>query len=182
MRIVALVSLVCLALTAQAASAQDYGRTGLYGTLHGVAAFETFDVPGTDFDTSVGVGGRFGYRFHPNFSLEGQVEWSGTAEQSTPLGDIEVDSTLLAINGRAYLMTGQIQPYGLLGMGWEFSNLDTPIGNADEDDFVGRVGGGVDFYVNENWGLTLDAVYNIPTGDLEDFNYVSLGWGVFFRF
>ena len=36
--------------------------------------------------------------------------------------------------------------------------------------------------MTENIGLSVDSSYVIPTGDVEDLDYVSVGAGVFFRF
>ncbi len=183
MRLVGILLAASLALMAQVASAQDYGRTGLYGTVNGVVGVESFDISGVDFDSSVGVSGRLGSHITPNFSLEGQVEYAGTFDWNMFGESVEVSSTLLAVNGRLYLLTGRVQPYVLGGMGWGFTDLDSSVGiSADDSGWVGRVGGGADIYINDQVGITLDAIYNITTGDIEDLNYLSIGWGLFYRF
>ena len=170
-------ALACaVALAAQAAWSQDYARSGMYAAVHGVYAIETFDdVPGPEFDNAWGVGGRFGYRFDPHLAAEGLIEYSGAFER----GGLDVTSTLFVGQGKYYLMTNQIQPYVLGGLG--FANFDSNAG-GDDNSFVARIGGGVDFYFARNFGLLGELVYNITTGDQDDGRYLSLGWGVFYRF
>ena len=55
-------------------------------------------------------------------------------------------------------------------------------GFEDDGGFAVKIGGGVDFYINERLGLLFEVAYNIGTGDLDDFNYTGLGWGAFYRF
>jgi hypothetical protein len=45
-----------------------------------------------------------------------------------------------------------------------------------------RFGGGLDFYATEHVVLTLGIDYVLPFGDLEDLDYVSIGWGLRYRF
>jgi opacity protein-like surface antigen len=163
-------------LFAQSAFAQamDYGRPGMYGAIHLVYGIETFDdVP--DFDNSVGVGGRFGYRFDPHFAAEGLIEYSGEFER----GGLDVTSTLFVGQGKYYILTDQFQPYVLAGVG--FGNADTNV-SGDDNSFVFRFGGGMDFYLTRNIGLLGELVYNVTTGDQDDLRYLSLGFGAFYRF
>ncbi len=60
--------------------------------------------------------------------------------------------------------------------------LHADSGPVDETDFAGRVGGGIDIYATENIVVTLDATYVVPTGDVDDLDYLSIGWGVQYRF
>ena len=43
-------------------------------------------------------------------------------------------------------------------------------------------GGGLDTYVTENIVVALDVTYVLPFGDLDDYDYFSLGLGVAYRF
>ncbi len=182
MRLVGILLATSLALAGQAAFAQDYARPGLYAAVNGVTGFDNFDLgPGIDFDSSIGISGRIGNRFTPNFAIEGQLEYAGEFDLDG-FGSLDVSATLLSGNGKFYFLTEQIQPYVLGGLGWGFMDLDTPgFGSADDDGFVLRLGGGVDFYINENIGLLLEGAYNVATGDLEDLSYATLGWGLFYR-
>ena len=54
--------------------------------------------------------------------------------------------------------------------------------SASDEDFAARFGGGIDFYVTEKIGVSLDGSYVLPTGDLKDFDYFSIAWGFQYRF
>jgi Outer membrane protein beta-barrel domain len=166
-----------LALGASAAVAQDYSRPGMYGQLNGVASFESFDgVPSSVLETGLGASGRIGYRTSPQFAFEGLVEYSG---DFIDIGSFDLTSTLVAANARYYVLTERAQPYLAVGAGWGFANTNA---FPDESGFVVRFGGGLDYYLSESWGLTGEFAYNLATGDLDDFNYMTLGWGAFLRF
>jgi opacity protein-like surface antigen len=181
MKLLRTVMILALSLGATSALAQDYARPGLYAQLNGVASFDSFDgVPSSVLDTAIGASGRVGYRLMPMLAIEGQVEYSGDFVDCC---DTDITTTLLTANAKFYVLQDQVQPYLLAGMGGAFANVNTSgFGSADENAFAVKVGGGVDFYVNERFGLMLEAVYNIGTGDLDDFNYTGLGWGAFYRF
>jgi opacity protein-like surface antigen len=48
--------------------------------------------------------------------------------------------------------------------------------------FAARFGAGIDAYATENFVFTLGADYVFPTGDVKDFDYISVVWGVQYRF
>jgi opacity protein-like surface antigen len=164
----------CLALAAQSASAQDYGRPGVYAGLNGVTGIETINNDGTT-DVGIGVSGRLGYRFAPRFAVEAQSEWSGDFVD----GPFDLTSTTVTANAKLYLAEQQIQPYVMAGIGAQIA--DTNVGPS-ETEFAARVGGGLDFYLNERFGLLGEVAYTIPTGELDGLDYVSVGWGAFYRF
>ncbi len=45
-----------------------------------------------------------------------------------------------------------------------------------------RFGGGLDFYITENWVATGEVSYLMPTGKLDDLDYYSIGIGLQYRF
>ena len=49
-------------------------------------------------------------------------------------------------------------------------------GNAD------NVGIGSDLYLNEEWALTLEGAYTIPTNENHELDSVSIVWGILWRF
>ncbi len=177
MKVLGMAIFALLALGASAAVAQDYSRPGMYGQLNGVASFESFDgAPGGLFETGLGAAGRVGFRTSPQFAVEGLVEYSG---DFVDIGGLDLTSTLVAANARYYVLTERVQPYLATGIGWGFANTNV---TSDESGFVVRFGGGLDYYMSESWGLTGEFAYNLATGDLDDFNYMTLGWGAFLRF
>ena len=155
----------------------DYARPGMYAQLNGVASFESFDgAPSGLFDPGVGASGRVGFRMSPQFAVEGIVEYSGDFVASS---GIDLSATLLSANARYYVLTDRVQPYVTTGVGWGFANTNL---GSDESGFVGRFGGGLDFYLSESWGLTAEFAYNVASGDIDGFDYTTLGWGAFLRF
>lgn len=55
-------------------------------------------------------------------------------------------------------------------------------GDSGESGFAARFGGGIDIYITRNFYGALDASYVLPTGDVDDFDMVSIGWGFGYRF
>jgi opacity protein-like surface antigen len=49
-------------------------------------------------------------------------------------------------------------------------------------EFAMRFGGGLEFYATKHIVLTLDTDYVLPFGDLENLDYVTIGWGLQYRF
>ncbi len=90
---------------------------------------------------------------------------------------------------KAYALTGRYQPYLLAGGGVMTveveTNDTTGLGTNDTETATNialRFGGGLDFYATERIVLTLGVDYVLPFGDLEDLDYVSIGWGLRYRF
>ena len=169
----------------------DYARSGAYVGAGGFGAFENFDGTGPlDVDDSWGLNARVGYRFHPRFAAEIQYEWYDDFEIDV-LGFTvaEVDGWSLTANGKAYLLTGRIQPYALLGGGYLEGELDTSgLGiSADDNAFMWRFGGGFDIYAvggqgQEHIVLSLEATYLLPIAELDDLEFWTIGVGLQYRF
>ncbi len=206
-RFAPIVALAAIALLGLAGSAQansrfdrlmaengDYARSGLYVGGGLVGGFTTrlegqlTEIPGIDdveVDPSVGLAARLGARITPHFALEAHYEWMEDFE--TSIDGIEVAETRTqALTGdvKGYLSTGRVQPYLSAGLGFLSARSDDPVTafQRTDTDFAARFGGGVELYVTEHAGLSVDSSYVIPTGDVEDLDYVSVGAGVFFRF
>ncbi len=144
---------------------------------------------------SFGFKGQAGYRCHPRFSAEVDVDWLGGFDGSIfqdgagKLASINFEPVVVTTSLRGYALTGRYQPYALIGggamiveakakgaAGPGLSGTDTTTG------IVMRFGGGLDFYATEHIVLTLGADYLLPFGELEDLDYVSIGWGLRYRF
>jgi hypothetical protein len=174
MKTIGILFAVFLAFAAQSALAQDFARPGLYGALNGVTSIETIDRDGAT-DVAVGASGRLGYRLAPQLAVEGQVDWSGDFAD----GPFDLTSTTITGNLKYYFAEEQLQPYLIAGIGTQIA--ESNLGDS-ESAFAARVGAGFDCYLSERFGVLAEVAYTIPTGDLDGFDYVSVGWGVFYRF
>jgi opacity protein-like surface antigen len=161
----------------------DYGRNGVYLGLAGTYAIENFQNTGPlSIDDGLGINGRLGYRFHPHFSVELAFEWIDEFEiEGTAF---RVETWTLTGNAKLHFLTGQIQPFVLAGLGVMRADLrGGGVGSiTDDEDFVARFGGGVDLYASEHIVIAVEASYVRPTDGVDDLDYVSLGWGLQYRF
>ena len=166
--------------------AQDYARTGAYVGINGFAAFEKFDdTAGADVDDSWGLGARVGYRAHRNYAIELKVEWYDEFDIDVPGFDADIDGWSVAFQSKFLLPVAddRVQPFALIGAGVLHGDIDAPFGlSDDETDFLWRLGLGVDLYATEQIAFAVEGVYNFPTGDLDDFEFWTLGLGLQYRF
>jgi opacity protein-like surface antigen len=175
-RLLSLLAFSCV-LVATAASAQDYARPGLYAQGNFVIGIENFDdTPSNLVDTAYGVSGRIGYRMAPMFAIESQFEYTG---DFSDVSGLDLTGKLVTVNGKFFFLQEELQPYALAGFGGSWVDFDP---GPDEDAFVVKLGGGIDFYLSESWGVNGEVVYNIGTGDLDDVSSTSIGIGAFLRF
>ena len=187
------------ALPATAESESDYARNGLYIGLGGSYAIYTELEDSTedalfalgyvltvDIENPVGLNARVGYRASPHFAVEGQFEWLSKADVAIAGVDLlTVDSWILTANSKYYPLTDRVQPFILAGLGVAQFHVEDKFGFGIEDRLTGfafRVGGGVDFYATRNLVLAVDVSYVLGTGDINDIDFVSFGWGLQYRF
>ncbi len=197
-----------LLLSTDSAYAQDYARNGFYVGVAGSIGIDTavedelekLTGVGVDIDEAGGLHARLGYRFHPRISTEFHFEWLDDADISFQAAGGKDAATLerftYTANAKAYLLTGPFQPFLLAGVGlmrikFRFDPPPPPppggpilpfIGDITEEDFAVRFGGGVEIYATEKIAVNLDASYVLPTGNLKDFDYISIGFGAQYRF
>ena len=139
------------------------------------------------FDDSLGVDVLIGYRLLPRLDLEFQYEWLEGFDSTQGLPELELDTHLLALNARGFLLTDRWQPYVLFGAGALIVN--TEIRNSafkkpfDVDvGAVFRFGGGLDLYATPHWVVGLEGAYMLPLGAVEDAGYGTLGLRLRYRF
>ena len=163
-------------LVAGAAVAQDddaWSRDGAYVLLQG-HYFNSTRGGSVDFE-GFGASGHFGYRFHPRWAAELQVDWTRfESEVLTP--SPATNGVNLSLNAKFYLLTGRFQPYALFGLGgWQLQ--------ADEE-FLYRAGFGFDMYGSDDDTMALNLEFSFvdPTGEASALGYLSVGWGFLFRF
>ena len=92
---------------------------------------------------------------------------------------------------KGYFLTGRYQPFLLIGAGAMQAKTKlkqpsglafTGLGNESENAFALRFGGGIDLYATEHVVVSVDADYVLPFGDLDALDYVTIGWGIEYRF
>ena len=189
------VSLLAFALAgpAHSESGPDYGKTGPYVGLGFAMGFENFSGLGigdfVSFDPAYGFDAWGGYRFHPNFSTELQLEYLNGyhTDVFAPLS-ASGQSVTFTGNLKYYILTGRIQPFLLagVGLGWQSFDLNG-VGNLESaSGLAGRLGGGLDFYLTENIALQASTSYVFVRYGLnllgQQGDYVSLNLGAQFRF
>jgi opacity protein-like surface antigen len=185
-----------------------YERKGWFVNLAGTYAVEKFessirdglssaagapvDVDATD--DSLGVNGGGGYRCHRYLSTELEVEWVDgfqTDFSGTDItGSMDPESMTITTNFKGYLPFGRFQPYALAGGGIMFTTVSlkavTGSGPIEVEEkvraFAFRLGGGLDFYATEHIVLNIGAEQVIPVGADLDLDYISVGWGIQYRF
>jgi len=149
------------------------------------------------FNDSWGINGQAGYRCHPRFSAEIEVEWIDEFDAnvnkafSGKVGTTEVEPIVITANATGYLLTGRTQPFLRAGLGLmrvEYTERDTtstpsPDGSKqryNETRFALRVGGGIDYYATKNVVVGVDVDYVVsPSLDVQ---YVTVGAGIQYRF
>jgi opacity protein-like surface antigen len=149
--------------------------------------------------SSLGMHARVGYRFHENFAAELHYEWLASSEYSANFAgnpgvsaaraQLEITGWTLTADAKGYPLTGELQPYGLIGLGFShidtFETLDVRLAGFERsfssDSFAIRLGGGAELYLTPNVLLQIGATYVIlPTQTT--FNYVSTSVGIGYRF
>ena len=96
----------------------DYDRPGFYLGAGLGLGFEQFEgTGGLDIDTGIGFDAWAGYRFDNNSAAELQLEYMDRFDAS--FGGVDIDTNVLAFTGnlKAYLMTGKVQPFAVVGIG-----------------------------------------------------------------
>jgi opacity protein-like surface antigen len=185
------------------ASAQDseFARSGPYLGIAGSVGFYTGledeieeialalgYIVTADVDASLGFNARAGYRVSPWVAVELEYEHLLPADAEVEgIEFAEVRTLAFTGNVKVYPLHGRFQPFVIAGLGSASQRLEDSFGaGLEETDTVaaGRFGGGLDAYVTRNVALSLEVTYLLPFSDLNeaDGNYVSIGWGVQYRF
>ncbi len=186
-----------------AARAEDYVRTGWYAGARGVYAVEDFDVDTpapaiapskAKAENDFGFNLFGGYRLFSFLASDFEFEYiDAIPVRGKPAGpNFDVRTFSLSWNFRGYPLAWvfepgsplqRLQPYLSAGVANQWIQLQRlPSGDKDEGNFAGRLGGGLDLYLTENVVLTADAKYTLGTGDVKEFRYWSIGWGLAYRF
>ncbi len=88
-------------------------------------------------------------------------------------------------NLKLYPLNGRIQPYLLIGAGFMNVWLEDSSGSGLSASGPGpafRAGLGLDLYMTDHLALALDVSYVLPTQQISDLDYLSIGIGIQYKF
>ncbi len=173
-----------IGIPAGALAENDYGRSGFYLGVGLGLGWERFEDTGgfSDFYNGIGLDGWAGYRFDPHFAAELQLEYLDRF--NTSFMGVNIDTDVLAFTGnlKAYLMTGRVQPFAVVGIGFLRAESEFLGISVSDTDLAARFGGGVDLYDSPNVSFGATVSYVLTTGDVDGFDYVSLVLAFQYRF
>jgi opacity protein-like surface antigen len=198
--------LAALLVCATPASGQDDADVGVDympdGWFMGVGAtYGIEDFQGSDLDDDHNEwGGNIyaGWRFMRYWAGDLTFEYIDDYEVSDANvsgfnNGVRVDRFYsLTLNGRGYLpldklsdSLARIQPYASAGFGLLHGRIKNRSGASDSKEkgrFTGRLGGGLDISLTENLVFNASANYFLPTSALSDLDFLSVGFGLGYRF
>jgi len=114
-------------------STTNNNRSGIYSGTGGLYAIEDFDSDALNFDNAPGFNLRPGYHFHPHVAVEAVGEridafdfndtfvfsgFFGSPTSQSIERSANVNTWAGTLNGKIFALTGQFQPYALLGIGF----------------------------------------------------------------
>ena len=183
----------CLLATMPALAADDEGgggggavktEKGFYAGLGGMVALDAYDVPtGVSGEAGWGLDTRVGYRV---FSwLAGELQYQYVPHQQitvSGVGRTDFTTNALTANGKVYILNGPIQPYVLLGFGFQDVNASGGGVNASSLQTALRVGGGAQFMFTEHIGAYGEITYLQPFSSLRDYATVPIALGALYQF
>ncbi len=181
--------------TAPPPAQHDFTRDGWYVQAQGIYALENFgktgkySTMGLDVDNTFGFNVEAGYRMAQLFALGAEFEWTDAFQSG---GALRIGTYSIGIPFRLYplarlfdpgAIANRFQPFIKLAPTWQWAERDI---NGEQDDgkggFVGRMGGGLDVYLTDNFVFVTSALYNWPTGNIDSLGYWSFGAGLQYRF
>ena len=187
----------------QSSSEQDFSSPAFYIGLGGATGIdmaaedelnsllEELGYAGAKMDikSAIGFNAKIGARAGPHVATEVQFEYLPEFDWKVPVGDTSItalQTSMLAVtaNLKLFLLTGRIQPFALIGVGGTFAKLSSPIlpGSQSFSGYALRGGGGVNVYLTEHIAVSADVSYLFPAGDTRHLDYLSIGWGLQYKF
>jgi len=143
-----------------------------------------------------GVGFAVGYRLHRRVALEAALTWMGgqlyadsvdgsfpsdprvVSEKRADIGHLWVGA-----NAKAFLLTGRVQPFALVGFGMQrvdrVARGGVPVAQTGAG---GRFGGGVDIYLTRSLALDTSLTYDLGMGAVEGSDQATLALSLQYRF
>ena len=148
--------------------------TAAYATPDRVGKIDIgFNVSGAiprdgDVDGAAYLGGSLAYGVTDWLALGVESGWVGFGESDS---GINIDENAIPVFGDIILRVptqSAAKPYGLVGLGVIFWDVSSNISNVTVDvdtAFAAKFGGGVDWFVNDNWALNFEASYVVSSTD-----------------
>jgi hypothetical protein len=164
----------------------DFARRGWYLGGGGTYAVEQLDTGNVQAGNSGGVKLLGGYRAHPRFGTELDVDYlHGFAVHDSRSGTASLRGVATTLNGKGYLATGRVQPYGVAGVGGLYvTGLDASLQNllGANGGLVTRLGGGMDLYATDHVVVNAEATYDLGAGNVSSLRFVPVTLGAQYRF
>lgn len=173
------IALVCLLAAGQIAYAAP-DRVGKIDVGINVSGAIPTDA---EADGGVAVGGDMAYGVNKWFAVGFSAGWQGTKLKSVTDGVVTIAGT--DVNGvpifgelilRLPIENQQFVPYGLVGLGTVIWSVDdttatdgihtAKVGVKANNAFAVKLGGGFDWFLNNNWILNFDAAYVFDRADV----------------
>ena len=152
-----------------------------------------------EFDNTWGINAKIGYKFNPVIALEVAFEYlpgfnyNETSRWGYPPvsidADIDVWTAVLA--AKVYPFPGNVRPYFTAGLGIMNASMDAQVSAAgyfpesakeDQTEACGKIGFGIDFFINPNLSFNVEGAYTAGFGDLDDIGYFVVSAGLGFHF
>jgi len=140
----------------------------------GSYAIEDFDTS-TDFDNSWGVNAKIGYHTHPLLDIEFDFDYLSKFECDAV--DLEILTYMIALKGYFPISTEKVKLSTVVGTGIMHADA-----NADETDWCGKIGLGLDFFTTQDISLGIEGNYTFGFGDLDDIGYFNFTIGAAYHF
>lgn len=160
----------------------DTSRPGPMLGAGAAFALENFGNIGMSTDNSGAYNVDLGYRFNPWFAADMKVE----RYQEFDSRPGEVNGWAIGLNGRGYFLSGDYQPFALIGINYldmETTNNTVTVANTKktDDGAAMRFGLGFDWYSTPNFVVTTDISYMLGLGEVNDYDMVIFGLGFLYR-
>ncbi len=142
-----------------------------------------------EVDVALGFDTYVGYRLNPYLAIETEFEMLPESKFDTDSdGKVaEIETWALTVGARAILPLGWFQPYLHAGVGLievEMKGLGVADNLLEESnrEVAGRFGGGAEIVLTKSVVVRTHLDYVLPGGDLSDYDYLSFGAGIQYRF
>ena len=138
----------------------------------GVAyAWENFDVEGVDFDDAWGLNAFAGYKLIKYIAFEGNFNWYDDFTLDLFGVDIQIWTLMLDVKAMYPVYNDILVPYLRAGVGYMDKEASAGSFEMSDSDAAINLGGGLDYYVTDQFSLGIDGKYIVGTGDLEPIEY-----------